>query len=65
MLFISIKENFCGFYLFSLMRCIEKGKHINDKIQMLEIEKMRIEQQSEDLKQQKDEESEEWKAKVK
>ena len=27
-LFISIKENFCGFYLFSLMRCIEKGKHI-------------------------------------
>ena len=42
-----------------------KSKHINDKIQMLEIEKMRIEQQSEDLKQQKDEESEEWKAKVK
>ena len=41
-----------------------KEKHINDKIQMLELEKMRIEQQSEILKQQKDEESTEWKSKV-
>ena len=28
-----------------------KGKHINDKIQMLELEKMRIEQQSDILRQ--------------
>lgn len=42
-----------------------KGKHINDKIQMLELEKMRIEQQSDLLRQQKDEESSEWRSKVK
>ena len=42
-----------------------KGKHINDKIQMLELEKMRIEQQSDILRQQKDEENSEWRAKVK
>jgi hypothetical protein len=41
-----------------------KEKHINDKIKMLELEKMRIEKQSEILRQQKDEESTEWKAKV-
>lgn len=34
-----------------------KGRHINDKIQMLELEKERIEQQKEVLKMQKDEES--------
>ena len=42
-----------------------QGKHINDKIQMLELEKMRIEEQSEELRQQKNEESLEWRAKVK
>ena len=41
-----------------------KEKHINEKIQMLELEKMRIEQKSEALKQQKDQESAEWKEKV-
>ena len=41
-----------------------KGRHINDKIQMLELEKERIEQQKEVLKMQKDEESQEWKSKV-
>ena len=41
-----------------------KSKHINDKIMMLELEKERIEQQSEMLQKQKDEESAEWRDKV-
>ena len=41
-----------------------KEKHINDKIQMLELEKMRIEQESDLLRQQKDEESAEWRSRV-
>ena len=41
-----------------------KQQHWKDKIEMLEIEKQRIEQNSELLKQERDKESVEWKARV-
>ena len=41
-----------------------KQQHWKDKMSMLELEKQRIEQNSQMLKQERDKESDEWKSKV-